>query len=106
MPKVTFIQHNGIEHHCEGEVGKSIMLIAVDNGVPGILADCGGSATCGTCHGYLDMRWTERAPIPTEQEATVLDGLLEIKANSRLTCQLLMTSELDGIVISLPSCQI
>jgi 2Fe-2S ferredoxin len=106
MPKITFIQHDGAEHHCEGEIGKSVMQIAVDNKVPGILADCGGSATCGTCQGYVDIRWAELPPKPTEQETMVLDGLLETQATSRLTCQLLMTAELDGMVISLPSSQL
>lgn len=106
MPKVTFIEHNGVEHHVEGEVGKSLMQIAVDNAVPGILADCGGGASCGTCHGYLAAQWLARTPRPGETETSMLEGLLDTRETSRLTCQITMTDELDEIVIHLPASQL
>jgi 2Fe-2S ferredoxin len=105
MPSVTFIEHDGTEYRVQGEVGKSLMQIAVDHGVPGILADCGGSVSCGTCHGYVETNWSERVPPPTEQEISLLDGLVDPHANSRLTCQITATDELDGIVIRLPASQ-
>jgi ferredoxin, 2Fe-2S len=106
MPKVTFIEHSGVEHQVEGEAGKSLMQIAVDNGVPGILADCGGSATCGTCHCYIDPQWSLRVPKAGLDESVVLEGLLDTRATSRLTCQVVLTPELDGIVVSLPASQL
>jgi 2Fe-2S ferredoxin len=106
MPKVTFIQHNGVEHHVEGEAGKSLMQVAIDNNVPGILADCGGCATCGTCHGYIDPQWAVKLPDANETEAVMLEGLLETTPHSRLTCQIVLTPELDGIIVSLPASQI
>jgi 2Fe-2S ferredoxin len=106
MAEITFIEASGSQHRVQGEVGKSLMQIALDGGVPGILADCGGSATCGTCHGFVEAQWVERISRPAEQEAAVLDGLLDTQPSSRLTCQIMMTSDLDGIVIRLPSSQL
>ena len=106
MPRVNFIEHTGVEHHVEGEIGKSLMQIAVENAVPGILADCGGGASCGTCHAYLGAEWMARASRPAEIETSILEGLLDTRETSRLTCQITMTDELDQIVVHLPASQL
>ena len=105
MPKVIFIEHNGVEHVVEGPTGKSLMQVAVDNMVPGIVADCGGSASCGTCHVYLGAPWSEKLSAPDDTELSMLDGVLHGSAESRLSCQVILTTELDGMRVRLPSSQ-
>ena len=106
MPKVRFILHNGTEHLVEGQVGTSIMQTAVDNMVPDIIGDCGGNCSCATCHGYVDSAWIGKLTPISENEASMLDGALRVHANSRLTCQIKLTQELDGIVVRLPISQL
>jgi len=105
MPKILFIEHNGTEHRVEVHVGRTVMQAAVDNSVPGIVADCGGSCSCGTCHGFVDEQWLARIPTVQPDEASMLEGLLEIKQNSRLTCQIPVTPDLDGMIVRLPKSQ-
>lgn len=105
MLKVTFIEHNGTAHTVEGAAGKSVMQTALDHLVPGIVGDCGGCCSCATCHGYVDPTWLDKlAPIKPD-EAMMLEGALNVETNSRLTCQIALTPELDGIVIRLPESQ-
>jgi len=106
MPKIRFILHNGTEHVVEGEVGNSAMQTAIDNMVPGIIADCGGNCSCATCHGYVDPAWLDKLAPISESEAAMLDGAMRVEDNSRLTCQISLTAELDGIVIRLPISQV
>jgi ferredoxin, 2Fe-2S len=106
MPKIVFIEHNGTEHTVDGEVGRSVMQAATDHFVPGIIADCGGSCSCGTCHGFVDSRWIARIPEPGADERSMLEGLLDTDANSRLTCQITITPDLDGMVVRLPKSQL
>ena len=105
MPKIVFIEASGKEHVVEARAGESVMLAATGNLVPGILADCGGSCTCATCHAYLDERWAGKAPPVGEDEAMMLDGALDVRPNSRLTCQVNVTDELDGAIFRLPASQ-
>lgn len=105
MPKVLFIEHSGAEHVVEAEAGKSVMQIAIDNMVPGIVGDCGGCCTCATCHGYVDEAWLGKLPAPSEDEKMMIEGALSVAANSRLTCQIRLTDELDGLVLRLPASQ-
>jgi len=105
MPKIHFIEFNGTEHIIDGEAGKTIMQHAIDNLVPGIIADCGGCCSCATCHGYIDPVWLERVGAPSGDENMMLDGALERADNSRLTCQIVFSDELDGIVVQLPESQ-
>jgi 2Fe-2S ferredoxin len=105
MPKIIFIEHDGTEHVVEAEVGRSIMQAAVDNSVPGIVADCGGYCSCATCHGFVDDGWLSKIPEAETGEKAMLEGLLALQDNSRLTCQIKITSDLDGIVIRLPDSQ-
>jgi ferredoxin, 2Fe-2S len=106
MPKLTIIEFNGKEHHLEADEGKSVMQAAVDSMVPGILADCGGSCSCATCHCYVDESWVLRLPAATSAEQEMLECVLDMQANSRLSCQLRTTSQTDGLIVRLPESQI
>lgn len=106
MPKIRFILHSGKEHVVEGDVGNSAMQTAIDNAVPGIIGDCGGNASCATCHGYVDPAWLDKLEPISEAEAAMLDGAMRVESNSRLTCQIKLSEELDGIVIRLPISQV
>lgn len=105
MPKILFIDHAGTERLVETEAGKSVMQTALDNLVPGIVGDCGGSCSCATCHAYVDPAWLDKLPPQSEGEAMMLDGALNVEPNSRLTCQINVTAELDGMVIRTPASQ-
>jgi len=105
MPKITFIEHSGTERTVDAETGKSVMQIALDNMIPGIVGDCGGSCSCATCHAYVDPAWADKLPPQSETESMMLDGALETQPTSRLTCQLTMTPELDGLIVRTPASQ-
>jgi 2Fe-2S ferredoxin len=105
MPKIIFIEHTGRQHEVEARAGQSVMQAAIDNMVPGIVADCGGTCSCATCHGYVDEAWLARLPTMEESESGMLDGSPHRRENSRLTCQLTVTEALDGIVVRLPASQ-
>jgi len=105
MPKITFIDFEGTERSVDGTVGDSVMEAAVRNDVPGIDADCGGACACATCHVYIDTAWTELVGNPEELEAEMLDVAEEVKENSRLSCQIKITDEMDGLVIITPESQ-
>ena len=106
MPIVTFIEHDGTTCRIDAPNQRSLMQIAVDNGVAGILGDCGGSCSCATCHGYIDAAWAPHLPAISETEAFMLEGVPEPRATSRLCCQLRMSQALDGIVVHLPAEQV
>jgi ferredoxin, 2Fe-2S len=105
MTRITFIEHDGTSHTVEAGNSPSVMQVAVDNIVPGIAADCGGACSCGTCHAYVDASWADKLPPPAGDEEAMLDGVLHRQGNSRLTCQLKVTAELDGLVVTLPVSQ-
>ncbi|WP_395667168.1 2Fe-2S iron-sulfur cluster-binding protein [Methylocella sp.] len=105
MPKITFVDSHGEAREVEAEVGSTVMEAAVRNAVPEITAECGGGCACATCHVYVDEAWLARAGAPSEQEEDMLDFAYEAKANSRLSCQISMTPELDGIVVATPDRQ-
>jgi 2Fe-2S ferredoxin len=106
MPKIVFIEHNGKEHVVEATVGESIMQTALDHMVPGILGDCGGACSCGTCHCYVEAAWQQKLPPKGENEEVMLEGTLHTEASSRLTCQLQVTPDLDGLVLRMPASQV
>ena len=105
MPKITFIEFSGKEHVVHDEVGRSLMQAAVDHLVPGIVADCGGSCSCATCHGYIDAAWGDRVPAAGPNEQSMLECVLDGADNSRLTCQIKITPELDGLIVRIPKSQ-
>ncbi len=105
MPKITYIEHSGQEHTVDGENGVSVMEAAVKNMVPGIDADCGGACACATCHVYVDEAWLDKVGKPEAMEESMLDFAAEPKSNSRLSCQISISDELDGLVVRLPEFQ-
>ena len=106
MPKVTYIEFSGAEHLVEVPVGLSVMRGAVNNGVPGIDADCGGECACATCHVYVDDSWIGRLAALGDNEDALLDGAASARqVNSRLSCQIAMREELDGLVVRMPDGQ-
>lgn len=105
MPQITFIEFNDISHCVEAETGKSLMQAAVDHGVPGIDADCGGSCACGTCHVIIDEAWRAKLPEPAEDEVAMIEMNPEPQPGSRLSCQLSVTEDLNGLVVRLPEFQ-
>jgi 2Fe-2S ferredoxin len=105
MTPLTFIEHNGTQHQVSGESGHSLMQIANDHAVPGVLGDCGGNGSCATCHGYIDPPWQDRLAPPSADEDMMLDGVMERQPGSRLTCQIKMTEALAGLVVRWPASQ-
>ena len=105
MPQVTYIEHDGTEHRIELEEGLSVMRGAVDNGVPGIDADCGGECACAPCHVCVDEAWLAQTGTPREQAASMLSFAATAQPNSRLSCQITMSAALDGMVVRLPEAQ-
>jgi len=105
MPLIKFISHDGTEREVHVAAGTSVMHAAVDNGVSGILADCGGACACATCHVYVDPAWLARTGARTEMEESMLSFAAATQENSRLACQIEMSDALDGIVLRLPEGQ-
>ncbi len=105
MPKITYIEHNGKTHIQEVPNGLSVMEGAVQNNIPGIDADCGGSCACATCHVYVDEKWFGKLTDKENAEEDMLDMAYEPNKFSRLTCQITVTDDLDGLVVKMPSKQ-
>ena len=107
MAKITYIEHNGTEHLVNVANGMTVMEGARDNNVPGIDGDCGGACACSTCHAYLHPDWVEKVPAIDPMEEDMLDFAFEPDpARSRLTCQITVTDDLDGLILQLPEKQI
>ncbi len=105
MPKITYIQANGKSQTVEVAIGWSVMEGAVKNRIPGIDADCGGACACATCHVYVDPAWEAVPPAKTDMEEAMLDFAQVIAPNSRLSCQIRVTSDMDGMIVRLPFSQ-
>ena len=105
MPKITYIEHNGKSHTLEVENGLTVMEGAIQNNISGIDADCGGGMACATCHVYVEEKWLDKLPKAEEAEIDMIDMAFEPKKNSRLSCQLIVSDELDGLKITTPSKQ-
>lgn len=99
MPTVVFVDSDDNRKEVSVDVGYTVMEAAVNNGVDAILAECGGACACATCHGYIDAAWVDKLPEMDDMEDSMLDAAYERKDNSRLTCQIEMTDELDGLVV-------
>jgi len=106
MPKVTFIQPDGSSSEVEAVSGDSIMETAIDNDIDGIVAECGGACSCATCHVYVDKAWLDKIPGADALEDGMLDCVLDRRPNSRLSCQIRVGDELDGIRVQVPESQI
>ena len=105
MAKITFIQHNGSEETVEGHNGMSVMETAVKNMIPGIDADCGGACACATCHVYVESEWMSKVGSRAQMEEDMLDFAFDVRDTSRLSCQIKVTPELDGLVVRTPESQ-
>lgn len=102
MARVTY-SFDGAEETVDGELGESVMTTAVQNGIDGIVAECGGALSCATCHVYVDPAWFDKTGPAGEDEAEMLAGAMcEPRATSRLSCQIELTQELDGLVVGVP----
>jgi len=107
MPKVTYVEHSGTEHQVEVPIGLSVMGGAVNNAVRGIDADCGGECACATCHVYVDPQWLDKTGTPDlgSMEESMLSFAAAAQPNSRLSCQITMREELDGLIVRMPEGQ-
>ncbi|RUT33152.1 (2Fe-2S)-binding protein [Arsenicitalea aurantiaca] len=105
MTKITFIEANGEKHVTQAENGSTVMETAIMNGVPGVIAECGGACTCATCHVYVDDAWSEAVGGPSMMEEDMLDFAFDVKPTSRLSCQIKVREDLDGLVVHVPSRQ-
>ena len=105
MPKITYQDNEGNSKTIEVESGLSVMEGAIQNDIPGIDADCGGSMACATCHVYVEEKWLNRLPKAEDAEVDMIDMAFEPKKNSRLSCQLIVTDELNGLTVTTPSKQ-
>ena len=105
MPKITYIDSSGNKKTIDVAKGLSVMEGAIQNDVPGIDADCGGGMACATCHVYVKEEWFNKLPKAEDGEQDMIDMAFEPKKNSRLSCQLIVSDELDGMVVTTPSKQ-
>ena len=105
MPKIIYIDNQGNSKTIEVENGLSVMEGAIQNDIPGIDADCGGSMACATCHVYVEEKWLDKLPKAEEAEVDMIDMAYEPKKNSRLSCQLIVSSDLEGLIVTTPAKQ-
>jgi ferredoxin, 2Fe-2S len=104
-PKITYIDSDGTSRTVEAVVGVTVMETAIKNNIPGIEADCGGSCACATCHVYVEEAWRAQTGEPSPMEEDMLDFGFDVRPNSRLSCQIKVTEELDGLVVRTPARQ-
>jgi 2Fe-2S ferredoxin len=105
MTKLTFVAFDGNRFDVEAEIGSTVMENAIRNAVPGIEAECGGACACATCHVYVDEEWTALVGEPQPMEEDMLDFVYDVRPNSRLSCQIKIRDELDGLVVQIPERQ-
>ena len=105
MTKIIYITDDNKNHTIEVQNGLSVMEGAVQNDIPGIDADCGGGMACATCHVYVNDEWFDKLPKKEDGEEDMLDMAFEPKKNSRLSCQIIVSDELDGLTVNIPSKQ-
>jgi 2Fe-2S ferredoxin len=105
MPLINYIAANGNHYEADVAVGENVMQGAVDNMIDDILAECGGACACATCHCYVDEAWIAKVPAPESAEKDMLEAVVEPKENSRLSCQLVVTAEMEGFTVHMPTSQ-
>jgi len=105
MAKITYVEHNGTEHVVDVKTGLSVMEGAVKNNIPGIDADCGGACACATCHVYVDESWLSKTGDRSAMEESMLDFAEGVEENSRLSCQIKVSDDLDGLRVTMPASQ-
>ncbi len=106
MIKLTFVQVDGTEIAAEAKPGDSLMQTAVNAGVDAIAAECGGACACGTCHCVVSQDWFDRLPSPQPDEADMLEFVIDPQPTSRLSCQVVVTEDMQGMVINVPDSQV
>ena len=106
MTKITYIEHNGKEHTVDVKNGLTVMEGAVQNDIPGIDADCGGSMACATCHVYVKDDWYNKLDEKSEGEDDMIDQAYDPKKNSRLSCQITVSDKIEGLIVHLPEKQV
>ena len=105
MPKITYIEHDGTEHVVDAKSGESVMEAAVRNNIPGIDADCGGACACATCHVFVDPAFIDKTGTKEAMEQSMLDFAEGVQDNSRLSCQIMISDDLDGLKVTTPESQ-
>ena len=105
MAKIIYVDHEGTERTVEATNGESVMESAIKNSIPGIDADCGGACACATCHVYVDEAFMEKVGAPEDMEQSMLDFAENVQSNSRLSCQISVSDELDGLKVTTPESQ-
>ena len=106
MPKITYITHDNQNYTIDVQKGLTVMEGAIQNDIPGIDADCGGGMACATCHVYVKEEWLDKLSKKEDGEEDMLDMAFEPKTNSRLSCQLMVSEQIDGLVVNLPEKQV
>lgn len=105
MAKITYIEHDGTEHTVDVKTGLSVMEGAIKNNIPGIDADCGGACACATCHVYVDDAWSSKTGDKSAMEESMLDFAENVEPSSRLSCQIKVTDDLEGLIVRMPESQ-
>ena len=105
MAKITYIAADGTRYEVEAENGSTVMENAIRNAIPGILAECGGACACATCHVYVDEAWAAKTGSPSPMEEDMLDFAFDVRPTSRLSCQIKVSDELDGLIVTVPERQ-
>lgn len=102
MPDITYVDADGQRRTVQAAVNATVMEVALKNDIPGVLGECGGACACATCHVYIDDAWVGQVGPAEDMEQGMLDFAFDVRANSRLSCQIFMTQELDGLVVHTP----
>ena len=104
MPQVTYVEHDGARHTVDVAVGENVMRGALNNGIEGIVGECGGGLACATCHCYVESDWADVVGEPSsdDERDMLQSAAAEVRATSRLSCQIEVTPQLDGLVVTLP----
>lgn len=105
MPRIVFLNADGRRTEVEASVGDSLMRAAQDNGVEGLVAECGGSLSCATCHAYVALPFVDRIPAASEDEQLMIECAVDVRPNSRLSCQVFVTPDMDGLEVEIPASQ-
>ena len=105
MTKITFKDATGAARNVEAANGSTVMEAAIRNSIPGIDAECGGACACATCHVYIDESWVETVGKPSQMEEDMLDFAFEVRPTSRLSCQIKVAANLDGLIVTTPAKQ-
>jgi 2Fe-2S ferredoxin len=100
MPKISFLNASGNVEQVDAKAGLTLMEVAVDNNIAGIVAECGGACACATCHAYIDEAWLDKLPAMDDMEDAMLDSALDRRPNSRLSCQIEISDDLDGLALT------